>query len=146
SPRFSTGYFPQRNRFTILVETHSWKDYAKRIRVTCNTIVGLVELVATHGSRGEVEAHQAAEASSRLGGSDVTLDYSCAWREPTQAAGTSQGSDASGAGMIEFRGYAYTREPSPISGALVTVYDPSTPQIWKVPYRNRVEPTLIARA
>ncbi|HEV3287304.1 MAG TPA: M14 family zinc carboxypeptidase, partial [Steroidobacteraceae bacterium] len=25
SPRFSTGYFPQRNRFTVLVETHSWK-------------------------------------------------------------------------------------------------------------------------
>jgi len=24
SPRFSTGYFPQRNRFTVLVETHSW--------------------------------------------------------------------------------------------------------------------------
>ena len=29
SPRFSTGYFPQRNRFTVLVETHSWKDYAR---------------------------------------------------------------------------------------------------------------------
>ena len=56
SPRFSTGYFPQRNRFTILVETHSWKDYAQRIQVTCNTIVGLAELVATAwiemGSRG----------------------------------------------------------------------------------------------
>ena len=27
SPRFSTGYFPQRNRWTVLVETHSWKPY-----------------------------------------------------------------------------------------------------------------------
>ena len=33
SPRFSTGYFPQRNRFTVLVETHSWKDYETRVRV-----------------------------------------------------------------------------------------------------------------
>ena len=32
SPRFSTGYFPQRNRFTVLVETHSWKAYARRVR------------------------------------------------------------------------------------------------------------------
>src|ERR1700730_15328176 len=138
SPRFSTGYFPQRNRFTMLVETHSWKDYTKRIRVTCNTMVGLAELVATHGSRWEVEAHQADEDSIRIGGSDVTLAYKSRWREPTGAAGISQEPDASGAEMIEFRGYAYTREPSPISGELVTVYDPRTPQIWKGPYRNRV--------
>jgi hypothetical protein len=146
SPRFSTGYFPQRNRFTILVETHSWKDYAKRIRVTRNTIVGLAELVATHGSRWEVEAHQADEDAIRIGGSDVTLAYKSRWREPTGAAGIAQEPDASGAEIIEFRGYAYTREPSPISGELVTVYDPRTPQIWKVPYRNRVEPLLVVRA
>jgi hypothetical protein len=144
SPRFSTGYFPQRNRFTVLVETHSWKDYAKRIRVTYNTIVGLAELVAQHGSRWEVEAHQADEDSIRIGGSHVTLDYSSGWREPT--AGASEKPDALGAEMIEFRGYAYTREPSPISGDLVTVYDPKTPQIWTVPYRNKVEPSLVVRA
>ncbi len=50
SPRFSTGYFPQRNRFTVLVETHSWKPYEHRVRVTRNTIVGLVELMAAHGA------------------------------------------------------------------------------------------------
>jgi Zinc carboxypeptidase len=144
SPRFSTGYFPQRNRFTVLVETHSWKDYAKRIRVTCNTIVGLAELFAIHGSRWEVEAHQADENSIRIGGSDVTLDYSSGWREST--AGASEEPDAAGAELIEFRGYAYTREPSPISGDLVTVYDPTTPQVWTVPYRNRVEPALIVKA
>ena len=48
--------------------------------------------------------------------------------------------------MIEFRGYAYTRDPSSISGDLVTVYDPTTPQIWKVPYRSKVEPTLVVKA
>jgi hypothetical protein len=144
SPRFSTGYFPQRNRFTVLVETHSWKDYAKRIRVTCNTIVALAELMATHGSRWEVEAHQADEDSIRIGGSDVTLDYSSSWREPT--AGAAPEPDANSWEMIEFRGYAYTRKPSEISGDLVTVYDPTTPQIWTVPYRNRVEPALVVRA
>src|SRR6202045_1061623 len=45
SPRFSTGYFPQRNRYTVLVETHSWKEYAHRVKVTRNTVVDLAEWV-----------------------------------------------------------------------------------------------------
>jgi zinc carboxypeptidase len=146
SPRFSTGYFPQRNRFTILVETHSWKNYARRIEVTRNTILDLVELVAAHGSRWEVEAHEADENAIRIGGTDVTLNYASRWREPPPAGGVSREPDATGAEIIEFRGYAYTRKPSDISGDLVTVYDPTTPQIWKVPYRNKVEPTLVVKA
>jgi hypothetical protein len=146
SPRFSTGYFPQRNRFTILVETHSWKDYARRVQVTYNTIIGLVELFALHGARWEVEAHQADEDAIRLGGSDVTLAYSSRWREPTQAGGKTPEPNADDAEIIDFRGYAYTREPSEISGELVTTYDPSTPQIWRVPYRNKVKPALVVRA
>ena len=146
SPRFSTGYFPARNRFTILVETHSWKEYAKRVQVTYNTIVGLVDLFVEHGARWEVEAHQADEAAIRLGGSDVTLAYKSRWREPTQAGGKTTVPDESDAEIIEFRGYAYTREPSAISGDLVTTYDPKTPQIWRVPYRNKVEPTLVVCA
>src|SRR5690606_34490404 len=43
-------------------------------------------------------------------------------------------------------GYAYSRKPSPVSGDLVTVYDPGTPPIWRVPYRDRVEPSLVVRA
>ena len=39
SPRFSTGYWPLRNRFTLLVETHSWKDYPTRVRVMRNILV-----------------------------------------------------------------------------------------------------------
>jgi hypothetical protein len=146
SPRFSTGYFPQRNRFTVLVETHSWKDYARRIRVTRNTIVGLAELVGSHGARWQEQARLADAAAARIGGSNVTLDYASRWREPATAGATSREPDADSAEMIEFRGYAYTRKPSPISGQLVTVYDPTTPQIWKVPYRGRVEASLVVQA
>ena len=67
SPRFSTGYFPQRNRFTVLVETHSWKDYATRVRVTRNTIVALAELLAAHGAAWRELALQA-DAASRAPG------------------------------------------------------------------------------
>jgi len=44
--------------------------------------------------------------------------------------------------MIEFRGYAYTRVPSKISGGLVTTYDPTTPQIWRVPLRDHVRASV----
>jgi len=145
SPRFSTGYFPQRNRFTVLVETHSWKDYATRVRVTRNTIVGLAELVAAHGAQWREETRQADATAARLGGADVVLDYSSGWREGASGART-DAVGASGAHMLDFPGYAYTRDLSPISGEPVTVYDPKTPQIWHVPYRDQVSPSLVVKA
>ena len=147
SPRFSTGYFPQRNRFTVLVETHSWKEYALRVRITRNTIVGLAELVAAHGGEWRGLCSQADVTATRLGGSEVTLDYVTRWREPAQAgAATSEREDTADARVIEFRGYAYTRTESAISGGLVTAYDPKTPQIWRVPMRDAVRPLLVVRA
>jgi len=145
SPRFSTGYFPQRNRFTVLIETHSWKDYATRVRVTRNTIVALAELLAAHGAEWRERALQADAAAARLGGAQVALDYSSGWRE----SGSGEALDAGGAAgseLIDFQGYAYTREPSPISGEPVTVYDPKTPQVWRVPFRDRVSPSLVVKA
>lgn len=146
SPRFSTGYFPQRNRFTVLVETHSWKRYATRVRVTRNTIVSLAELMDSQGTKWRAQADAADFAATRIGGSEVTLDYASGWREPAKAGSAAQTPDAENAEIIEFRGYAYTRQPSPISGELATVYDPTTPQIWKVPFRNRVAPALVVKA
>jgi len=122
SPRFSTGYFPQRNRFTVLVETHSWKDYATRVRVTRNTIVALAELVAAHGARWRELTQRADASAARLGGTEVVLDYSSRWREPEGGSRT-DASDGEGAEVIDFPGYAYSREISPISGEPVTVYD-----------------------
>jgi len=146
SPRFSTGYFPQRNRFTVLVETHSWKDYATRVRVTRNTIIGLVELVFLHGEQWLREAGEADRAAAHLGGVEMTLDYSSSWREPAKAGQAASQPDDASSRTIEFRGYAYTRDLSPISGDLMTVYDPKTPRIWRVPFRDRVEASLVVRA
>ena len=144
SPRFSTGYFPQRNRFTLLVETHSWKDYARRVRVTRNTIVALAELLAVRGSAWRELTRQADAAAARLGGGEVVLDYGSAWHEGTGVRPDT--APAAAPRMIDFPGYAYTRNPSPISGEPATVYDPKTPQVWRVPYRDAVVPTLKVRA
>ena len=49
APRFSTGYWAMHNRFAMLVETHSWKNYRTRVRVTHDIIVGLADLTAHNG-------------------------------------------------------------------------------------------------
>lgn len=144
SPRFSTGYFPQRNRFTVLVETHSWKPYARRVQVTRNTIVALAELVGAHGAAWREAALKADRAAARLGGAEVVLDYGSGWREPTRGSTDAGRTDDSE--LIDFKGYAYTRKLSAISGEPVTVYDPNTPQVWRVPFRDRVTPSLTVRA
>jgi hypothetical protein len=146
SPRFSTGYFPARNRFTVLVETHSWKDYATRVRVTRNSIAGLAELVAAHGEDWRNEVQLADARAAKLPGADAVLDFASAWREPSKAGVPAREAATEEAAMLDFRGYAYTRLPSPISGGLVTVYDPAKPQIWRVPLRDKVKPSLTVKA
>src|SRR5262249_40859021 len=86
SPRFSTGYFPLRNRFTVLVETHSWKDYATRVRVTRNTIIALAELIAEHGRAWRELTRQAEDGTARAGGPGNALDDRCGERESAAGA------------------------------------------------------------
>jgi Zinc carboxypeptidase len=146
SPRFSTGYFPQRNRFTVLVETHSWKPYEKRVQIMRNSIAGLAELTAQHGDAWLEKVRAADRTACALGGSALTLDYKSGWREPTAAGKAALTEGGGEAELIEFRGYAYTRKKSDISGGQATVYEPHTPQIWRVPYRSRIEPALMVQA
>jgi hypothetical protein len=107
--------------------------------------VGLAELLAAHGVEWRERALQADAAAARLGGTQVVLDYSSGWRE-TSSGGPQDAGGAGGTELIDFQGYAYTREPSPISGEPVTVYDPKTPQVWRVPFRDRVVPSLVVKA
>jgi hypothetical protein len=129
-PRFSTGYWALRNRFSLLVETHSWKDYPRRVRITHNIIVALAEMMATQGTAWRSATREADARSERLGGQDVPLDYEVGPHSTT----------------IDFRGYAYTREPSAISGGLVTRYDPTKPQVWHIPFHDTIAPKLVVRA
>lgn len=121
-PRFSHGYFQLRNRFGMLVETHSWKDYPTRVRITRNTIVSLLNQLAAHGSQWLAVAHEADKRAAQLAGQSVPLDYQ-----------TSPKSH-----LIDFHGYEYSRTKSDVSGGLMTHYDETKPQIWKVPLRDEL--------
>lgn len=125
-PRFSHGYMQTRNRLGMLVETHSWKDYPTRVAITRNAIVALAELIAANGAAWQREADAADVRARALSGQPVALDYKTTDRVRT----------------IDFRGYAYTRTPSEVSGGSMTRYDESTPQVWKVPLRDEVVPGL----
>jgi hypothetical protein len=129
-PRFSTGYFPLRNRMALLVETHSWKDYPTRVRVTHNTVISILEQVAKNGKAWQQAAAAADARAAQLADSPVALTYRTT--DKTQ--------------MVDFQGYAYTRAPSDVSGMLMTRYDESKPQVWRVPLREEVVPDLQVKA
>ena len=122
APRYSTGYYPLRNRLAMLVETHSWKDYPTRVRITRNTIIAVLEHAAEHAEEWQRLTRSADAQAALLAGKPVALDY-----RTTETARE-----------IEFRGYAYTRTPSEVSGALMTRYDTSKPQLWRVPMRDDI--------
>ncbi|WP_428719341.1 M14 family metallopeptidase [Undibacterium curvum] len=122
--RFSNGYFLLRNRFGILVETHSWKEYATRVKITKNSIYAILNQVARLGNEWKKLAEQADMRAVNAAGSKIPVSYK-----------TSEN-----AKQINFRGYAYTRTMSEISGALMTRYDESKPQLWKVKLRDEILP------
>lgn len=127
-PRFSTGYWPLSNRFALLVETHSWKPYPERVKVTRAIILHLVETIAKTGSQLQQAAQQ--EDRQDLTGTSVPLSYK-------NTARTEQ---------IDFPGYAYTREKSAISNGEWLRYDPQKPTNWSVPFLPEVTPALTTTA
>ncbi len=122
TPRFSNGYYQLRNRVGILLETHSWRTYPERVRITRNAIVDLVELTAANGKPWLVAARAADQRARKLGGTPVALSY----RTTDDAR------------MIDFKGYAYDRRKSDISGGTMTEYDESKPQVWHIPLKDHV--------
>lgn len=125
-PRFSHGYFLTRNRLGMLVETHSWKDYAARVRATRNTVVSILSQIAASGQEWMKVAKAADARAAKLAGESVALTYKATDKSRT----------------IDFRGYEYTRTMSDVSGALMTRYDEKKPQIWKLAVRDDVQPDL----
>ena len=130
TPRFSSGYFPLRNRLAILVETHSWRTYPERVRSTYNAVLGALALTAANATHWLQLAREADARAALLGGQAVPLDYRATDKVRT----------------IEFLGYEYTRTPSEISGAAITRYDDGKPQVWRIPLRDEIVPgtTIVA--
>jgi hypothetical protein len=130
APRYSHRYMAVRNRLGILVETHSWRPYPHRVRTTRAVLEALLGQAVAHAPAWAQAVQGADRAGARLAGSEVALTFRT---EPP-------------ARPIEFRGYAFSRELSPISGASWIRYREDQPQVWQVPLHDRIVPRVSLRA
>ena len=117
-PRFSTGYWANRNRFAVLVEAHSWKPYKERVASTQKVLHALLIEAAAQGPRWQKAAQQADQDDLRLPMQTVPLEF--AEDGPPQP--------------LQFPGYAFTVDVSPVSGGRRIRYNPSRPQTWQIPF------------
>ena len=82
-PRYSSGYFPLRNRPSILVETHSYKPYKERVLATRDFLLALLgEIARDPGSLtravAEAEAATVARGKPDAPPSDAVVSYEAA--------------------------------------------------------------------
>jgi hypothetical protein len=113
----------------MLVETHSWRTYQERAASTYHALQAIVEHAQHHAATWVAAEAEADRADAQLGGTEVTL----AWDTGPHRT------------EIEFRGYAYARTRSEISGDDWIVYDEHTPQIWRVPLYDELVPKVTVR-
>ncbi len=121
-PRFSQSYAAARSRLGILVETHSWRTYKERARSMYDTLQALLERATTEAPGWRASATESERADDQLRGHELPL----VWQNGPHTT------------EIAFRGYAYEKRDSEISGAPWIVYDESKPQIWNVPLKDEV--------
>jgi hypothetical protein len=128
--RYSEAYWGLNNRIGVLVETHSWKDYAVRVKATHDTLASLMEAAADEADEWRSAAKAADDEGRAAGGQEVVLRY-----DNTPSSQT-----------IDFQGYKFERLLSPITGQLYTKYYPGVPQVWKVPLYNELRLAAVATA
>jgi len=129
-PRFGTAYWALQNRFGMLVETHSWRPYAHRVKTTFDVCAALLEQAKLHARDWQDAMVRADAGAKQLAGKTVALSW-----EPTGRGET-----------IEFLGYEYVRAPSEVSGKPWVQYDESKPQVWKVPLIDELAPAVSVTA
>ncbi len=71
APRYSGGYFPLRNRPSILVEMHSYKPYGQRVAALVEFLASLLERTAEHGEALGQAVATAEAATVALGRPDA---------------------------------------------------------------------------
>ena len=129
-PRFSTGYAAIRNRPSILVETHMLKPYRTRVIAHYNIMRRALEVI-DRDPGGLREANRAADSATvRMG---VIHDPDA--RMPLAIGGTDE------TVPFTFKGYAYRRELSDVSGDVRIVYDNTKPIEIETVWRNGTKVT-----
>ena len=126
APRYSTGYLPLRQVPSILVETHSIKPFVRRVRAN-ELFLGALLGVTARDARSLVDARLLARAAERSArpGAEIVLDSE---------------TDLSRPEPIDFPGFAFEVETSPVTGRQTVRYDPGRPVTTRIPVFPHVRP------
>ncbi len=129
-PRFSHFYMAARSRLALLIETHSWRTYQERAQSTYHALQAVFE-EATRSATTWRDVEAAADtADLALAGTQVPLIWD----------------NGPGHHEIEFRGYAFEKRSSELTGGVWLVYDESAPQVWKLPLYDEMIPKITVTA
>jgi hypothetical protein len=129
--RLTHGYAARRGRLGVLVETHAWRTYKERVFATADTLRGLLSFAKTAAADWVAAARATDALQGALPGHAVVVGWDS---DPTLKT------------VFPFRGYAWTREPSAISGTLWTRYDETKKQTWSLPLWTKVKPKTTTTA
>jgi len=130
-PRLATGYFPLRNRPSILVENHAYKPFRQRVLANRDFLLALFREVASAPNE-LVRAVQSAERRTvelgRPGADRSELTLSYALLPPTET--------------VRWPVYEWSLEPSQALGGPLLRYRRGVVRESDVPWSHRVEPDL----
>ncbi len=117
TPRFSTGYAALRNRPALLVETHSLKDYATRVKGTYEMLRNSLAVIGAESASLRELVSAADRRSAALEKQMIPVEFE---------------QDFTDSVMVDFLGVDYTVEKSEITGGRWVRYS-KTPRTWKIP-------------
>lgn len=130
-PRYSTGYFPLRNRPSILIENHAYKPFRDRVLANRDFLLALLRRIATASDR-LVEAVQRAEratvALGRAGADPSQMVLRWAQLPPTES--------------VLWPVYDWYMEPSEALGTPLLRFRRGEIRGAEVPWSHKVEPEL----
>lgn len=130
-PRYSSGYFPLRNRPSILVETHSYKPYKQRVLATQDFLLALL---------GEIARDPAALTDAVARAEAATVAEGKPDAPPSDAVVTYEQSDEADA--IRFPVYAGETRTSLVTGRPVLFYRRGEVNEIEVPWYHKPKITL----
>ncbi len=128
-PRYSGGYFPLRNRLSILVENHSYKPFEQRVRANHDFLVALLREVARDPQGLRRAVHEAERRTIELGRPDAPpSDVVVRWTLDDVGD------------TVSWPVYAWSLEPSGVLGGPLLRYRRGTTRPVDAPWLHRVKP------
>lgn len=124
-PRYSTGYFPLRNRPSVLVEMHSYKPYEQRVAANREFLAALLQEIARDPASLTQAVADAEAATVALGKPDAA---------PSTVAVDIEASDSDQPDHIRFPVYAGEMKTSVVSGKPLLLFHRGEVKEIEVPW------------